>query len=117
MPKVINKLNEPIRHWNSTSKSITITNNTNWSKLLPLAEFDYNNTPSATTSITPFFANKGYQLNLTIHPEHNLTSTHTCDFVTDLNELHQQLRQHIVKAQCEYQNSADSQQILAQEFN
>ena len=31
----------------------------NWSKLLPLAEFAYNNAPNATTGITPFFANKG----------------------------------------------------------
>jgi len=30
----------------------------NWSKLLPLAEFVYNNAPSATTSIPPFFANR-----------------------------------------------------------
>src|SRR5882724_10703846 len=37
----------------------------NWSELLPLAEFAYNNTPSATTGITPFFANKGYHPNLT----------------------------------------------------
>jgi len=46
----------------------------NWSKLLPLAEFAYNNTPSATTGITPFFANKGYHPNLTVHPEHDLAS-------------------------------------------
>ena len=32
----------------------------NWSKLLPLAEFAYNNAPSATTGVSPFFANKGY---------------------------------------------------------
>ncbi|KAF8628118.1 hypothetical protein AX17_006043 [Amanita inopinata Kibby_2008] len=32
----------------------------NWSELLPLAEFAYNNAPSATTGISPFFANKGY---------------------------------------------------------
>src|SRR6266481_3353273 len=30
----------------------------NWAKLLPLAEFTYNHMPSATTGITPFFANK-----------------------------------------------------------
>ena len=41
----------------------------NWYTLLPLAEFTYNNTPSATTGISLFFANKGYHLNLTIHPE------------------------------------------------
>ena len=31
-----------------------------WAHLLPLAEFVYNNAPSATTKILPFFANKGY---------------------------------------------------------
>jgi len=63
----------------------------------------------ALTSITPFFANKGYHLNLTVHLEHDLASTCTGDFVTDLDELHQQLGQHIAKAQCQYQTSADSQ--------
>ena len=63
----------------------------NWDELLPLAEFAYNNTPSATTGITPFFANKGYHLNITVHPECNLASAHARDFVTDLNELHQEL--------------------------
>ena len=41
----------------------------NWSKLLPLAEFTYNNTPNATTGVTPFFANKGYHPNISVHPE------------------------------------------------
>jgi hypothetical protein len=41
----------------------------NWSKLLPLTEFAYNNTPSATTCISPFFANKGYHPNLSIYLE------------------------------------------------
>src|SRR5882724_9154395 len=87
-----------------------------WSKLLPLAEFAYNNTPSATTGIMPFFSNKGYHLNLTIHPEHDLASVHACDFITDLYKLHQQLRQNIAEAQHQYQVSADSQQIPALEF-
>ena len=34
----------------------------NWSFLLPLAEFSYNNAPNATTGVSPFFANKGYDL-------------------------------------------------------
>src|SRR5882724_4857448 len=67
----------------------------NWSELVQLAEFAYNNTLSATTGITPFFANKGYHLNLTVHPEHDLASARARNFVTDLNELHQQLGQHI----------------------
>src|SRR5258707_1079700 len=32
----------------------------NWAPLLPLAESTYNNAASATTGISPFFANKGY---------------------------------------------------------
>ena len=32
----------------------------NWYTLLPLVEFAYNNTPSATTGISLFFANKSY---------------------------------------------------------
>jgi len=31
----------------------------NWSELLPLVEFAYNNSLSATTGVSPFFANKG----------------------------------------------------------
>ena len=41
----------------------------NWYTLLPLAEFTYNNAPSATMGVSPFFANKGYHPNLTIHPK------------------------------------------------
>ena len=41
----------------------------NWADLLPLAEFTYNNAPNTTTSVSPFFANKGYHPNLTVHPE------------------------------------------------
>ena len=38
----------------------------NWSELLPLAEFAYNNAPNATTGVTPFFANKGYHPNISV---------------------------------------------------
>ena len=89
----------------------------NWDELLPLAEFAYNNTPSATTRITPFFANKGYHPNLTVHPECDLASAHVHDFVTDLDELHQELRKHILDAQHRYQISADSRHLPAPEFN
>ena len=47
----------------------------NWSELLPLAEFAYNNAPSTTTGISPFFANKGYYLNITVHPERDTASS------------------------------------------
>jgi IS30 family transposase len=49
----------------------------NWLELLPFAEFAYNNTPSATTGVLPFFTNKGYHLNISIHPNCDLSSTLT----------------------------------------
>ena len=63
----------------------------NWFRLLPLMEFAYNNTLSATMMVTPFYANKGYHPNLTIHPEQDLASSWNKEFVTNLNELHQHL--------------------------
>ena len=35
----------------------------NWSSLLPLGEFTYNNAPMASTRVSPFFTNKGYHHN------------------------------------------------------
>ena len=59
----------------------------NWSNLLPLAEFTYNNAPNVTTCVSPFFTNKGYNPNLSIHPEQDLISTHARNFVVDLDEF------------------------------
>ena len=67
----------------------------NWSKLLPLAEFAYNNTPSATTGVSPFFANKEYHPNITVHPKCDITSSRACDFAVDLDELQSTLKAEI----------------------
>ena len=47
----------------------------NQSKLLLFAEFAYNNALSATTGISLFFTNNEYHLNITVHPEHDITSS------------------------------------------
>jgi len=47
----------------------------NWSELLPLMKFAYNNALSVTTSVSPFFTNKGYHPNITVHPECDITSS------------------------------------------
>ena len=46
----------------------------NWSKLLLFVEFAYNNALSTTTGVSPFFINKGYHLNITVHPEYDIAS-------------------------------------------
>ena len=71
----------------------------NWSELQPLTEFAYNNALSATTSVSPFFANKGYHLNITVHSEY--------DFAVDLDKLQSTLKTKISMAQQHYQKSAD----------
>ena len=88
----------------------------NWSELLPIAEFAYNNAPSATTGISPFFANKGYHPNITVHPERDLISARARDFAVDLDELHQELRKAISEAQSRYQVSADRRRLPAPDF-
>jgi len=86
----------------------------NWSKLLPLAEFAYNNTLSAITGVFPFFANKEYYPNLMVYPEQDIASSCACDFIVDLDKLQGILKEEIAKAQRQYQPFANScqQQLL-----
>ena len=88
----------------------------NWYTLLLLAEFTYNNTLSATTGISLFFANKGYHPNLTVHPERDLASSHARDLVVNLDELHQELKSTISKAQLQYQGPTNAKRLLAPNF-
>jgi hypothetical protein len=88
----------------------------NWSLLLSLGEFAYNNAPSASTGTSPFFANKGYHPNITVHPEHKLASQHACEFVVDLNELHVELCSQLSAAQKRYQGPVDRRWTPAPDF-
>jgi len=75
----------------------------NWSQLLPLAEFAYNNASSATTGVSPFSANKGYHPNLSVYPERDIAFSYAHDFVLNLDELQGMLKEKIAKAQRQYQ--------------
>ena len=88
----------------------------NWSKLLPLMEFAYNNALSATTGVSPFFANKRYYLNITVHSEHDIASFQARDFAVDLDELQSTLKTEISMAQQHYQKSSDVQRSPASDF-
>ena len=88
----------------------------NWYTLLPLAEFAYNNTPSSTTGISPFFANKGYHPNLTIYPEHDSASACAKDLAVNLDKLHQELKTTIARSQLWYQGPASLWRMSAPDF-
>jgi len=88
----------------------------NWADLLPLAEFAYNNAPSATTGVSPFFANKGYHPNISVYPERDMTSARARDYTVDLESLHQYLREEMANAQLRYQGPADAKHTPALDF-
>ena len=88
----------------------------NWSDLLPLAEFAYNNAPSAMTGVSPFFSNKGYHLNITVYPKHNLSSAQAREYAVDLESLHQYLHEEMAAAQKRYQGPADARRSPAPDF-
>ena len=88
----------------------------NWSDLLPLTEFAYNNAPSATTRISPFYTNKGYHPNISVHLECELASGRACDFAINLDELHTTLKEQIKTAQSRYQALADAHHVPAPSF-
>jgi RNase H-like domain found in reverse transcriptase/Reverse transcriptase (RNA-dependent DNA polymerase)/Integrase zinc binding domain/Chromo (CHRromatin Organisation MOdifier) domain/Retroviral aspartyl protease/Integrase core domain len=72
---------------------------TNWSTLLPMAEFAYNNTAHSSTKTTPFFANLGY------HPKFSVTMPRVtkdnrpvADRIQALQDLHSELKFNIQTA-------------------
>ena len=88
----------------------------NWLDLLPLTKFAYNNAPSAMTSVSPFFMNKGYHLNITVHPEHDLSLAWAREYTVDLESLHQYLHEEMAAAQKRYQGPADARRSPAPDF-
>jgi hypothetical protein len=88
----------------------------NWSDLLPLTKFAYNNAPSETTGVSPFFANKGYHPDLTVHPEWDITSARAREYAVDLGNLHDYLKEQMADSQKHYQKTADSHRIATPDF-
>ena len=65
----------------------------NWTELLPLAEFAYNNSKQLTIKYTPFFANYGY------HPTYKSIGHLTPQEYTNISQPHDTLREEITLAQ------------------
>src|SRR6266446_8537097 len=78
-----------------------------WSSLLPLAEFAYNNAMNEMTRVSLFFANKGYHPSLVAELNVQVSSIGAQHFISDLDDLHMELKWSIAKAQECYQKYAD----------
>ena len=91
----MNKLNIWIRLSSNTSIYIVTTSKTTGLNSYLLTKFAYNNSLSATTSVSLFFANKGYYLNINIYPKCDIASFWARNFAIDLNELQSTLKVEI----------------------
>src|SRR5260221_9460346 len=78
-----------------------------WSSLLPLAEFAYNNATNEMTGVSLFFANKGYHPSFATEPNEQVSSPEAQRFILDLDDLHTELKRSITRAQEHYQKYAD----------
>src|SRR5258707_10182283 len=83
-----------------------------WATLLPLADFAYKNATSETTGVLPFFANKGYHPRMTPNLLALSLSSEAQCYISDLDQLHAQLKTSIAEAQERYQKSADHKQMV-----
>ena len=81
----------------------------NWSELLSLTEFAYNNTLSTTTGVSLFFTNKEYYPNITVHSKCNIAFSQACNFAIDFDKLQSILKAEISTAQQHYQKSTNAQ--------
>jgi RNase H-like domain found in reverse transcriptase/Reverse transcriptase (RNA-dependent DNA polymerase)/Integrase zinc binding domain/Chromo (CHRromatin Organisation MOdifier) domain len=83
----------------------------NWTDLLNLAEFAYNNSSHASTHVSPFYANYGY------HPTFQLKVTRQTDppavqsYVQRLKDIHNQLVDALKKAQARQKRYYDQHVI------
>jgi len=82
-----------------------------WERLLPIAEFCYNNTQTGTTKITPFFVNYRY------HPRflpdlgtRNDETPEVSEYIEALRRLHEDLRAEIKEAQVAQTEQANKAQ-------
>ena len=86
-----------------------------WSEKLPLAEFAYNNTFSASTNKTPFFANFGYHphFSATIRPSNTPASQGLVEY---LHSTHEECKLAMKKAQDSFKKYADEHREESPEF-
>ena len=91
-----------------------------WVDWLPLAEFALNNHASEATGVSPFFANRGYNPDLSLlladtkiplkampQPQ-RLKAQEANDFGTRMNQIHEFVRQNICLAQATQEDNANN---------
>jgi hypothetical protein len=79
----------------------------NWSKLLPLAEFSYNNSVHSSTGKTPFFVNYGFHPRFDIIKMKTLSNPAAESYAIILEQTQKELQAQLHRAQQRYKEQAD----------
>ena len=89
-----------------------------WSQLLPLAEFVYNNAKSTSTGVSPFYANYGYhpRATLKILPDQRHENPAAETYINYIQRVHEELRGTLERAQARYKKDFDKNAAPAPEF-
>ena len=90
---------------------------TDWSSLLNMAEFSYNNSKHSATTLTPFFANYGFHPRMSLLPTSPDSVTPAADsYVQRLQENETILQQELLKARKAMEGSANRRRRQAPDF-
>jgi len=86
--------------------------------LPPLAEFVYNNAKSASTGMSPFYANYGYhpRATLKVLPDQRHENPPAETYINYMRRVHEELRGTLKQAQGRYKNEFDKYAAPAPEF-
>ena len=83
--------------------------------LLPYTEFAYNNTPQSATSMSPFFANKGYHPSIEVNVE-QVSSSEAVQMAEELSDLHAHLRKQLRITITAYEQATDNDRLAIPPF-
>lgn len=87
-----------------------------WLDLLPLAEFSYNNSQSASTKMSPFYANLGFHPKIFPRLPIDVTMPAVAERVAALQQNLEVLKETLTSAQERYKRSADKSRRPAPMF-
>jgi hypothetical protein len=80
----------------------------NWTELLPLAEFAYNNTIQGSTQQIPFFANYEYHPKFDQFDFNKVENLAAGDLATQLSEIHMEMKNKFLDAQDRQKDNANN---------
>lgn len=107
------RVNQVVEHY---LRTYTTYLQDNWSDLLPLAEFAYNNAESASTGLSPFFANYGFHPQLSQKTWSDSLVPAAEDYTSKLKDTHAELVAQLGLANKQYEKSYNRKHAAAPRF-